>query len=261
MPTLLDVLMDPVTLTVISLYLILMLWEAVFPARSLPVVRGWRLRAIASFAGYLLVSAYLPLLWAEWVPSLRVFDLRHLDTWSGALVGLLVYEAGAWCWHRSLHGSDLLWRWFHQWHHSAERLDVPGAFWFSPLDMIGWTTLSSLCLTVVVGLSPSATYAAVAIITFLAVFQHTNVRTPRWLGYLVQRPESHSWHHARGVHSGNYADLPLFDLLGGTLRNPVDFAPAQGLTDEGSRRMGDMLLGREVAPGSLATGASRAVIR
>ena len=37
-----------------------------------------------------------------------------------------------------------------------------------------------------------------------------NVRTPQWLGYLVQRPESHSVHHQRGVHAYNYSDLPLF---------------------------------------------------
>ena len=35
-------------------------------------------------------------------------------------------------------------------HHSAERLDTSGAFWFSPLDIVGWTALSSLCLAVTV---------------------------------------------------------------------------------------------------------------
>ena len=53
-----------------------------------------------------------------------------------------------------------------------------------------------------------------------AAFQHANLRTPRWLGYLIQRPESHSVHHARGVHAFNYCDFPLIDMLFGTLRNP-----------------------------------------
>ena len=48
----------------------------------------------------------------------------------------------------------------HQWHHSAERLDTWGAFWFSPLDMVGWTALFSLALTLV-GLSPAAVFATV----------------------------------------------------------------------------------------------------
>lgn len=247
MPTPIDLLLDPAMLTVLGIIGALLTWEALAPARELPEIPGWRLRAGASVIAYLLVSSYLPLFWGEWLAPFRLFDLTHLGTWSGAAVGVLVYEAGAWAWHRSLHGSHHLWRWLHQWHHSAERLDAPGAFWFSPLDMAGWTALSSLMLTVVVGLSPSATFAAVSIITFLAVFQHTNVRTPRWLGFLVQRPESHSWHHARGVHAGNYSDLPIFDLLLGTLHNPREFAPAQGFATGGSHRLGAMLSGRDIA--------------
>jgi len=245
MPTPLQILLDPITLTVLALYGALMLWEALFPARRLPTVRWWRARTLAVFVAYLMVSAYLPILWADWLAPLRLFDLTRLNTWTGAIVGVLVYEAGAWAWHRSLHGSQTLWRFFHQWHHSSERLDTYSAFWFSPLDMVGWTALTSVCLTVIVGLSAQATFATTCVITFLAIFQHTNIHTPRWLGYIVQRPESHSWHHARDVHSSNYSDLPVFDMLFGTFRNPRDFAPAQGFYHGGSSRLGDMLLGRD----------------
>lgn len=142
MPSPLDLLLDPVTLTSLAIYGALILWEALAPARTLPAVSGWR----ASF---------------------------------------------------------------HQLHHSAERLDTFGAFWFSPLDMIGWTVLSSLSLTLL-GLAPEAVVLFVYFTMLLSVFQHANIRTPHWLGYLVQRPESHSRHHARGVHTGNFGDLPRF---------------------------------------------------
>jgi len=170
-----------------------------------------------------------------------------LGTWAGALVGLLVYEAGAWAWHRSMHASTFLWRALHQMHHSAERLDTYGAFWFSPLDMVGWTALSSLSLTLVVGLTPEATTLTVLTVTLLAIFQHTNLRTPRWLGYVIQRPESHSRHHARGVHAGNYSDLPVFDLVFGTFDNPRAFATQTGFYDGASARIADMLLWRDVS--------------
>jgi sterol desaturase/sphingolipid hydroxylase (fatty acid hydroxylase superfamily) len=52
------------------------------------------------------------------------------------------------------------------------------------------------------------------------MFQHANLRTPRWLGYIIQRPESHGIHHERGLHAFNYADLPLWDMVFGTFRNP-----------------------------------------
>ena len=78
------------------------------------------------------VSSYLPLLWSEQLARFQLLDLTALGTWGGAVVGLLVYEAGVYFWHRTMHGSDRLWRVFHQMHHSAERLDTYGAFWFSP---------------------------------------------------------------------------------------------------------------------------------
>jgi sterol desaturase/sphingolipid hydroxylase (fatty acid hydroxylase superfamily) len=79
------------------------------------------------------------------------------------------------------------------------------------------------------------------------MFQHTNIRTPRWLGYIVQRPESHSCHHERGVHARNYGDLPLFDMLFGTFHNPERFEGECGFHDGGSARVGAMLIGRVIA--------------
>lgn len=247
MPTVLELLQDPIAQSVIGIYVALIGLEALFPGRPLPRVKGWWWLGTGAFVVYFLLSSYLPLLWTESLLQWQLVDLSGLGTGWGALVGLLVYEAGAYAYHRLIHGSDLLWRTLHQMHHSAERLDAYSAFWFSPLDMIGWTALSSLCLTVIVGLTAEATTAVLLITTLLAVFQHSNLRTPQWLGYLVQRPESHSHHHGRGVHRANYADLPLFDLLFGTFYNPRDFAAATGFYDGASSRIGEMLIFRDVS--------------
>ncbi|MGQ0836527.1 MAG: sterol desaturase family protein [Gammaproteobacteria bacterium] len=247
MPTPLEILLDPVSLTVLALYGALISLEALFPARQLERVKGWRTRGLIAFGVYFFLSSYLPLFWNEHLARFQLLDLSALETWSGALVGLLSYEAAVYLWHRSMHTSDRLWRAFHQMHHSAERLDTFGAFWFSPQDMIGFTALFSLCLTLIVGLSPEATTLVIYATTFFNVFQHANIRTPRWLGYVVQRPESHSCHHQRGVHANNYSDLPLFDLLFGTFRNPKDFATEQGFYEGASARVFDMVRLRDVA--------------
>jgi sterol desaturase/sphingolipid hydroxylase (fatty acid hydroxylase superfamily) len=247
MPTPIELLLDPVSIAVFAIYGALMLWEAMAPARTLPVVKGWRLMGLGAFAVYFFLSSYLPLLWSDRHAEVQLLDLAGLGTWGGALAGLLVYEAGVWAWHRLMHGSDLLWRVFHQMHHSAERLDAVGAFWFSPADMIGWTVLSSLCLTLIVGITPEAATLVLLATTLMSVFQHGNFRTPRWLGYLLQRPESHSLHHERGVHAGNYSDLPLFDMLFGTFRNPAGFAEHSGFHPGASYRVGSMLLFRDVS--------------
>jgi sterol desaturase/sphingolipid hydroxylase (fatty acid hydroxylase superfamily) len=132
-------------------------------------------------------------------------------------------------------------------HHSAERVDSFGAFYFSPLDVVGFTFLTSLSLTVVVGLSAQAATYAIYATTFLAIFQHVNVRTPQWLGYFVQRPESHSVHHARGVHHYNYSDLPLFDLIFGTFRNPKEFASEAGFYEGASAKLPQLLVFQDIA--------------
>jgi sterol desaturase/sphingolipid hydroxylase (fatty acid hydroxylase superfamily) len=79
------------------------------------------------------------------------------------------------------------------------------------------------------------------------MFQHMNKRTPRWVGYFIQRPESHCIHHARGVHAFNYSDVPMWDMLFGTFRNPRSVEGVEaGFYDGASRRVGEMLRGRDV---------------
>ncbi len=261
MPTPIELLLDPVSLAIFALYGGLILWEALAPARPLPVVKGWKALGLAAFVAYFFLSSYLPLAWTEHLARFQLLDLTALGTWAGALAGLAVYEAGVYAWHRTLHGSNLLWRIFHQMHHSSERLDTYSAFWFSPFDMVGWTALASLCLTLLVGVTPEAATLVLLTTTLLAIFQHSNIRTPRWLGYLVQRPESHSRHHASGVHYGNFADLPVFDILFGTFHNPQEFARETGFYHGASRRVAEMLCFRDVslAPaGERRAGALRA---
>jgi len=247
MPTPIDILLDPISLTVLAMFAGLMAWETLAPGRTLPKVRGWRLRAVISFVAFFYLSSYLPLLWDAHLARFQLFDLTGLGTLGGAVAALLVYELAAYWWHRSMHAFAPLWRSFHQMHHSAERLETLGAFYFSPLDMAGWTLVGSLALVLVVGVTPEAATLVLLAVTFLGIFQHANVRTPRWLGYLVQRPESHTVHHGNGVHRYNYADLPVFDVLFGTFRNPAGFELDTGFYPGASARVVDMLLFRDVS--------------
>jgi sterol desaturase/sphingolipid hydroxylase (fatty acid hydroxylase superfamily) len=147
-----------------------------------------------------------------------------------------------------MHNTPLLWRWFHQMHHSAERVDIWGALYFHPLDTIAFTFVGSLCLVLGFGVSAEGAIAANLLATFCSMFQHANIRTPHWLGYLVTRPESHSLHHERDVHARNYGDIPIYDMLFGTFENPRTFAGQVGFYDGSSKQVGPMLLGRLVSP-------------
>lgn len=253
-PSLLDLLVDPTSLGVFALYLGMLLWEKLRPARVLPRVTLWELRGLTAFAAYFLISSYLPLVLQASLSRVALLDARALGTLGGGLVAYLLYEFFLYVWHRALHELDGLFLCFHQLHHSAERLDVSGAFWFSPLDMVGFTLLSVLALSLVL-VTPQAGMLFMLVATLSALFQHANVRTPRWLGFFVQRPEMHSVHHARGYHRNNYSDFPLYDLLFGTYENPAGFAAENGYFAGASSRVFEMLAFKDVSksrPDSIA---------
>lgn len=246
MPTPLEILLDPVSLYILCMYLLLILWEAFFPARKLPHVSFWQLKGIFSFFFFFYLSTYLPLLYAKWLPTSQLLNLSEIHPVIGGIAGVLFYEFGMYVWHRTMHGSNFLWRIFHQMHHSAERLDTYGAFYFSPFDMIGWTLLSTVCFSFITGLSPQSITIVLLVTNFFSIFQHANIKTPRWVGYIIQRPESHAVHHAKGVHAYNYSDLPLFDMLFGTFRNPSKYVEETGFYPGASSRVKDMLLFRDI---------------
>ena len=246
MPTPLEILLDPVSLIFLAMYASLMLWEYLFPARELPRVANWKLYGMISFLFFFYLSTYLPLVVDPILSTYRLIDLTFLHPVVGALVGVLLYEFGVFIWHFFLHRSDVLWRTFHQMHHSAERVDTWGAFWFSPLDMVGFTMLGSICFALLIGLSPEAITIVLLTTNFLSVFQHANINTPHWLGYIIQRPESHVLHHAKGIHRHNYSDLPIFDMLFGTFENPRGHEYETGFYQGASSRVGEMLRFRDV---------------
>jgi sterol desaturase/sphingolipid hydroxylase (fatty acid hydroxylase superfamily) len=234
------------TLAVLPAFLLL---DLVHRPHADPRTRGWRLRAITLTGVNFGLSLALGAVWAGAFGGASLVDTHHLGTVAGAALGVLAYEFAHYWYHRLAHRFSWLWRLGHQMHHSAESLDAWGAYYLHPLDAGIFLCLSGIVLFPVLGLRPEAGALASAVLTFLAVFQHVDLRTPHWLGYLLQRPESHRVHHTRGVHAWNYADLPLWDMVFGTFRNPKGDAPpkALGFYDGASARVGDMLLFRDVS--------------
>ena len=78
MPTPLEILLDPVSLIVLSIYGGLMFWEAVFPGRKLPKVKNWKLRGLLAFAFYFYLSSYLPLFVDPLEPYSTPWDMMRL---------------------------------------------------------------------------------------------------------------------------------------------------------------------------------------
>ena len=232
---------------VVATYAAFAIYEARRPARALPKAPRWRLKGGLFLGLGLVLTTVLPMFWDAWLGEHRLIDATGLGTWLGALYGFVVLELGVYVWHRTLHRTPLLWRAMHQMHHSAERVDIWGSMYFHPLDLAGFSFVYSFVLVMVSGVSAEAALIANLTGTFCSLFQHANIRTPRWLGYIVQRPESHAAHHERGVHAYNYSDLPLWDMVFGTFKNPERFEGQNGFYDGASARIAEMLVGVDVS--------------
>jgi len=219
--------------------------ERLVPGHRLPKVRHWALRVLLVDAvqiGVVLGFGY----WLEpHILALRFWSAEGLGLVGGSVVGYLAITFVYYWWHRWRHEVPFLWRTLHQLHHSPKRLEIVTSFYKHPAEILANATLSSALLYLGVGLTPGQVAGTVLLSTLAELFYHWNIRTPRWLGWFIQRPEMHRVHHARGRHAFNYGDLPIWDMLFGTYRNPATYAGDCGFDDE-ELQVGEMLAFREV---------------
>lgn len=238
---------DLIGLLVPATFFIMLAIERWRPARSFPQRRGWTWLGVGFLVLIGAVSTVVPLSFdPQWLAAHRWTDGSGLGVVGGTLVGYTVLSGLSYAWHRTVHHVPLLWRLTHQIHHSPQRIDIPGSTLFHPLEMVVQVLLQLFATLIVLGLDPLAAALTGYVAAFYGMFQHWNIRTPQWLGYLIQRPEAHCEHHRLGVHAFNYGDLPVWDLLLGTFKNPREFQGACGFETPADRRIGAMLAFQDV---------------
>jgi len=228
-------------------WLVLFVLERIFPARKFPPIRGWAWIGIGALLLLGATQTIVPLLIpADWLEAHRLIDGTQLGLAGGIVVGGLLATLVSALLHRAFHRVPLLWRLVHQIHHSPQRVDIAGSAVFHITEMLIYAATSVALLTLVLGLDPVAAAAIGYYQAFLGIFEHANIRTPQWLGYLVQRPESHCVHHRRGFNTYNFSDFPLWDILMGSFRNPREFHGEVGFDAPADGRVGAMLVFRDV---------------
>lgn len=229
--------------------------EKFWPARAFPERRGWQWLGVLFLVLIGTISTVVPLLIPEdWLAAHRFLDGTKLGVAGGTIVGFVLAEGATYAYHRASHRIGFMWRAFHQVHHSPRRVDIPGSVLFHPLEMVNQALILLFVTVIVLGLEPLAAALVGYLFAFYGYFQHWNVRTPQWLGYVIQRPESHCVHHRLGVHYYNFADLPLWDILFGTFRNPRQFLGECGFDGGADRRLPAMLAFADVNAASYGPG-------
>jgi sterol desaturase/sphingolipid hydroxylase (fatty acid hydroxylase superfamily) len=212
-------------------FFLMWFFESRLTGRNFPTEPAWRRRGLQFFTLTLALGGVFPLLWQPQI--LREYSLVQLDTlgvW-GAVPGVLSVTLISYWLHRAQHQWVWLWRLTHRLHHRPKRVDLLGAFYSHPLEVVIKVSLGVIVSSYLLGLAPSATALVGLVTALLSLFQHWNIHTPVGIGYVVQRPESHALHHAALPKVANFSDLPVWDMVFGTFQNPRTFEGEIGLAE------------------------------
>lgn len=229
---------------IVSLFFI---FERLLPGRTLPNSQGWYFRAIFLNLCQLAIIIIAGVTWEVWLRGVSLFNIS--ETMPTSAQGLLAWFIGTFVfywWHRARHESNTLWRCLHQIHHSASRIEILTSFYKHPIEIASNSILITIVLFPVLGASPESAgwfnlFAATG-----EFFYHTNLKTPHWFGYFIQRPEHHSIHHQLDVHDFNYGDITWWDRIFGTFKDTREFTDRCGFKEGREQKLGDMLAFRDV---------------
>lgn len=229
-------------------FVVMLLVERRLPGKALPKVRFWATKGLLFFLLSAAANRALSGIIAALLGTWSLLHLAWLGVVPGAVIASLAADLMSYGLHRTMHRVPFIWRWAHQMHHSAERMDVAGMAYTHPLETL-FTIIAAVLAGALLGLTHEAAALAGLVCFAASIVQHMNIATPRWLGYFVSRPEAHGLHHARGIHAYNYAVFSIWDIAFGTFRNPPrgEFPLAYGFWDGASAKLGAMLLGRDVS--------------
>ena len=164
--------------------------------------------------------------------------------WLNGLVSYLCITFFVYWWHRLRHSNNFAWKVFHQIHHSTHRIQALTALYAHPSDFIANLLIINFVSYALLGLSIESASWATLWVAIFEYWEHTNTRTPRWLGYFIVRPEMHRIHHERNRHTNNYG-LPIWDMLFGTYENTLRQVEC-GFEGENEKKLTQMLAGKQV---------------
>lgn len=148
----------------------------------------------------------------------RIFWPDTAPMWVQVLLAGAVIDVGLYAMHRYSHKNPLLWR-LHKLHHSPERM-----YWMNggrrhPVSAL-ILAAPSLTLLVLLGATPMAVAAWMAILSIHLCFQHSNLDYSLGpLRHVFCVAENHRWHHKREFEDAqvNFGEVwAVWDHLFGT---------------------------------------------
>ncbi len=234
------------TILTLVVTVIFLVAERLFPGRELPNSKGWYFRVLGINLVQVGITFATSKLWYDWMGGSSLFHLDRLD--SPVLQGFIAWFISTfffYWWHRVRH-ADGFWLLFHQVHHSPQRIETLTSFYKHPLEILVNSFLIGVLMYPFLGGSVEGAFWLNFFAATGEYFYHSNLKSPKWMKYIIQTPELHSIHHQLHVHKYNFSDLPMWDRMFGTYKDTDVFMEKCGFPRNNERKIWDMLLFRDV---------------
>lgn len=155
----------------------------------------------------------------EWGMLHRV----ELVWWQEVVIAVVLLDLAIYLQHVIVHKVPLFWR-FHRVHHADRDIDVTTGLRFHPVEIL-FSMLLKMGVVFLIGAPALAVIVFEVILNGMAMFNHSNVRLPKWLDSLLRlivvTPDFHRVHHSiiRQETDSNYGfNLSIWDRIFGSYR-------------------------------------------
>ncbi|MCB9993057.1 MAG: sterol desaturase family protein [Hyphomicrobiaceae bacterium] len=147
-----------------------------------------------------------------------LLNLVEWPAWIEWLIAIVVLDFVIWAQHVATHKVPILWR-LHRVHHSDEDIDASTAIRFHPIEIL-FSVLVKSAAVLLLGPAAGAVVVFEAFVNGSALFNHANVRLPRWADTILRSvfvtPDMHRVHHSainRETDSNYGFGLSIWDRL------------------------------------------------
>jgi len=183
---------------------------------------------------YSAASVYLAVRFALAMEGLGVWNalnsavMKGQPMWIQFPVLFVAQDFLKYCIHNLLHRVPFLWQ-FHKVHHSVQIMDWIGNMRYHWLEVVVYNSLLFIPLSFL-GFNPRLFYFIALFEITIGHFNHSNIDFDiKWLGYVVNNPRFHIWHHCaddpQAVNKNFGIMLSLWDWIFGTAYMPEGRVP------------------------------------
>jgi sterol desaturase/sphingolipid hydroxylase (fatty acid hydroxylase superfamily) len=213
-----------------AMFVLMAVWEAVAPRRSLRLGRRrWSSNLALTVLNTVVVRVTVPLgtYGAAELAAQRDWGLLNQTSWPTVcefLTAVILMDLVVYLQHRLFHEVPFLWR-FHKVHHADTDFDVSTGLRFHTFSIV-LSMAVKMSAAILLGASPAAVIVSETALNLTAMFNHANIRIPlpidRVLRWFVVTPDMHRVHHSvlDDEMNRNFGfNFPWWDRIFGTYKD------------------------------------------